>query len=320
MALDELLKGLAVFQQGMQDYAVGTATNRAHDTINKANQIKDNETERLKEISIATQRLALDLTRAGAPAASIQAATEQISPTPYQQTTLGQQQERIEVEQGHLKVAQDTLEYKKGQVKADTALLNLKESEKVNKATFDKLYQARKDFRSKNTKSVDAINQARIGKELVKAGNPVGDAGARVFFARALGEVGNLTEAEQERMEGSRALWEQAKNAWRMAKEGKMSESNRRTLIKLADEMEKANTANLKSQAKMEAKTLHNVLKRINPELKFNEVESTLFDTNTEVETTQKAPEQNMSVMSEQNMSVAPQPSSSLLRSWIKKR
>lgn len=78
-------------------------------------------------------------------------------------------------------------------------------------------------------------NQSQRAKEVLAAGNPVGDSSVRVIAARAAGEVGNLAQNEQQVFGGSPALTDWlARNTQRLA-QGTLDETDRQYLKQLFD-------------------------------------------------------------------------------------
>lgn len=90
MSMDELLKGLAVFQDGMKQYAVASAVNDANQQLTQLNQMEGDKLQAQTQIS---QNLAMRLGAAGADASHIQALTGEIAPSQGAQFQAGVQKD-----------------------------------------------------------------------------------------------------------------------------------------------------------------------------------------------------------------------------------
>ncbi len=84
MALDELLQGLQVFQQGMQQLAIGNATRDANQRLTEINTTISNDNEKRIATSQLGQELALRMSGIGAAPGQIEALAQRLSPSPGQ--------------------------------------------------------------------------------------------------------------------------------------------------------------------------------------------------------------------------------------------
>ncbi len=79
MAFDDLIKGIAVFNQGVTEYAVSRAANDAHEQMNALNSQEMDRKQRLEAQSQIGNDLALRLQSAGANPADIAATANRLS-------------------------------------------------------------------------------------------------------------------------------------------------------------------------------------------------------------------------------------------------
>lgn len=93
MALDDLLKGLGSFKEGLQSLAQGMAVNDARDQLSQINAQVQKESEKQMMAQQVGQDLALRLTKAGADANQIAGATQGILPSANQQQTMTAQKD-----------------------------------------------------------------------------------------------------------------------------------------------------------------------------------------------------------------------------------
>ena len=107
---------------------------------------------------------------------------------------------------------------------ADRALM----TQARDKLVMNKQFQAAKARFQATNDAVDVLNQR----------NPVGDAGVQILFAKGIfGEVGNLTAQEQAKFIGSPELSQAFSRMYEKYKTGKLEETDRATLLKLATHM-----------------------------------------------------------------------------------
>lgn len=79
--------------------------------------------------------------------------------------------------------------------------------------------------------------------------NPIADASAKIMFARAAGEVGNLAQQEQAAFGGSKAIVDRLNQIFENMEQGTFTEENRNYLRQLAQAYQKAGKGNLTDMA-----------------------------------------------------------------------
>lgn len=232
--LDSLLKGLAVFQEGMQTRAVAQAiadSTKEVDAANRAFQqglIKEEEMKATMS-GIATNA-ALRMSQAGANASQVETVASRIGLSPAQ----------MQAEQLGLQKAQ------MGAQKEQTKLnIKLGEADAKFKQTAQKDFMGLPDVR----KQTERMQQARTGLQVLDAGSSVADQAVKTFMARAAGAVGDLTEKERADFAGSSALWRSAERVIEKFKTGKLTEEDREDLKILARVMEKSAQKELNKRA-----------------------------------------------------------------------
>lgn len=237
--MDEYLKAVELnmkgFASGMQSLQRGLATRDAQQELNQINANVSDEKKRAKLANQVGQNLALRLTGAGVEPAAVQAASEGLVPSASSvSTTKGQK----DMQQESLASAERIQQMK------NDALLG-KRQNKFGGFITD--YQKR--FNKESDKIQTSLQNVEQIFDVLKTGNPIGDASVKTFFARASGEVGNLSVQEQAQYGGSRAIIDRIKNINEQLNTGKMSDANRKFATELAQTYKTANERKMEEVA-----------------------------------------------------------------------
>jgi len=99
---------------------------------------------------------------------------------------------------------------------------------------------------NKNRETVSSTGRAL---SLLKANNPISDAGIKTIFPRMFGEVGNLAAAEQERFSGSPSIPRKLEALKEKYTKGTLSDDDRRDLSIVAKVMEEYSRKQLENTA-----------------------------------------------------------------------
>lgn len=86
-------------------------------------------------------------------------------------------------------------------------------------------------------RATQSVSAAKPIMDVLQLENPVADEALKVLIPRLMGEVGNLSQAEQEAYGGSRAITDRLGQAYQKALDGTASEANRKYLWDLATTM-----------------------------------------------------------------------------------
>lgn len=259
--LDELQKGLSIFNDSVQRFVTTNALSNASTELDKINQQTfEKEEQKIQAKQAISDQLALTLGGAGVPATTIQETAgrfgigaERQAMTAEAQRSQGSQQQF----QGGENAKQRKLQWDIANLKDP----NAGRAEKLTKQTADRLERARKTFLSTSKGAFETVNKASMALRVLQAGNPIGDAAVGTWMARASSEVGALSNEDRELYMGSRGKAATAIRLIQMWKDGKLDKANRRDLMQLATLMEKKGRENLKGLAKQQAKSIKGVIK-----------------------------------------------------------
>lgn len=291
MSLDELLKGLSVFKQGMQELAQTTALNDANQQVMQLNTLALDEKEKLAQINQVSQGLAARLMGTGGMSAD-QAATAVGIFGPSQGAQFAAVENRaLQEDRQKFEAQQSALERaNKLAVAGETA--GVKQQEKLGKFVIkfqDKVKSLGID------KSVEAADKAYSAIKTLEAGNPISDSSIGAFLARAAGEVGNLSEYEQKLYKGSPALLDEMRRLSSLWSKGKLDAKNRAFIIKHAKTL--AENGERSAEAKLNALTEQAMYaaKTSGYDFDRNELKTGLFDMNARLGIYKQKPKQEMS-------------------------
>lgn len=106
-----------------------------------------------------------------------------------------------------------------------------------------------------NIKHRTAISASDTALSLLNSNNPIADRGIRLVFPRMLGEVGNLTQAEQDAFSGSGAIEARVNATLQRWKDGKLTEPDRIALRGLANVLQKSAQSKLALSARDYSRT-----------------------------------------------------------------
>lgn len=261
--LDELQKGLSIFNDSVQRFVTTNALSNASMQLDNINeQVYKNEAEKQQAKQIVSDKLAMGLAQAGVPATTIEQTAGRFGIGADRQSMLTEAQ-RSEASQQSFNAVENA---KDRQLKRDLAKSSLevqfgKNGTRLSTQTASRLERARKSFLNVGKKSIEAAGQAQTALQLLTSGNPVADNGIGTFMARASSEVGNLTEAEREMFLGSKSVPRWATRVIQRWASGNLANADRRDLIKLATTMKKAAEHRLNEYAKNEMDSVKTIIK-----------------------------------------------------------
>lgn len=242
--LDSILKGLTIFNDGMQELGISRATDEAEQQLDAARdtfKITGNlsaeeaqmEAERFEDArNRISQSLATRLSGMGASATQIQGATGfGLNFAQEKQFELTQQQLETQLTQSVLKA------------KASGAENYLKMQEHTMKQQ-DHQRDYVNDFKKAHEDMVEQIRSAKNASAILRRGvdNETNARAIRPLLAKML-QPGNLTEAEQAAFAGNTSLLNWAKSSWKrlISGEGPMTEKDQAQLREYIDTIQESN-------------------------------------------------------------------------------
>lgn len=239
MSLDDLIKGVSLFNEGMTRYKVAQATNDAADQLqNIANseEFKGDLKARLNAQTQVSNQLALKMAGAGADATQIQAAANRFGVSGGEQAQMGlvpattMQAEKFQSEQqAKLFQQQKELEAMKLQALKDAS------SKKTGKDEVAFVQKEAAPFNKTIEKSRTAIGFADELDNLLDSNNPIADQASKRIAGRAASEVGRMPMSEIQLFTGNPASAAKLSQAATEMANGKFTESNRALLKGLSN-------------------------------------------------------------------------------------
>lgn len=246
MGMDDLLKGLAVFKDGMTQYHTAAAVNDANEQLTALHAQEMDRDQKIQAQSQISSSLAMRLGAAGTDASKIQALTSEIAPSQgalFQADTNKDLQENSQAFQGDEKQKDRDLQLQLERMRLKA--MQSKTDKKLSKEEVAFVGVHQKAFDTQAQKSVAALSQLQIAKQALNSNNPIADKSLVNFLARASGEVGALTEADKKPFGGSTAYAAQAAQFAKNARDGKFTTENRKFVTDLINTYETAQTKNI---------------------------------------------------------------------------
>jgi len=268
----DLQSAINGFNTALTDYATNSAIQSATQQVQQLNQMGLADAEKRQAASNLANQLALQLTGIGASGTQIQSAFSAIAP---KQFTSSSQLFGEGLLTGNEPMQQQAQEWKKFETQDKMRLAELSLAQKslalqqkqglADNKEFNKAIQKNQDkYANWANKLQDTETKlAMLEDGLIKNDNALIQGAAPTLIAKALGEVGALTEADKEPFRGSLATAERVKQFFATAGTGKLSDSNRRTMLGLVQRLRQANENRKKSNAMMLGRQLKTISKRL---------------------------------------------------------
>lgn len=280
MALDELLKGLGAFQQGMTQAAVGRGVSQAQEAVQQINSAQMKEMERRQALSQVSNNLMMELSKTGADAQTIQQAA-----MPFVQKDLKNSQDflTLGMEKGDKEVTQmgqqlqqqenavQTGENQKNRnlqwnmqtrsLDAQKDIAGMKGKTKLAEHEFKAVTDVAKQFETTNKDQFAGIRKVRTAIDMLNSSNPVADKAVLNFLVKATGDTGAITDSDRAAFAGSPQLWDQMVRTFEQKiATGKLDDASRKQLLGVAELLFKNKEAEILGNAQRVAKGLSNRL------------------------------------------------------------
>jgi hypothetical protein len=256
MSTDELFKAFGVFNAGLKEYAIGTGIRQATDQLQQLNQSTVNETELKQQKFALANNLASQLVGLGANSEQIQLATQAFSPkfksaaeaisagdtSAAKSMTDAEAAPALAVAGVNNTAAMDR-EVVGNKSKEKIAQWNNESALEVAKAKavkgFDEqekkhLARIQASFNSVAKDAFKSRESAKTAREMITSNNPMAQQAASTLFAKATGDVGNLTNEERIPYKTSKALGERIQQAVKELATGTLTEDNKKFALELA--------------------------------------------------------------------------------------
>lgn len=244
--LDDFLKGLAVFKEGMSQYAQSRAINDANEAVQKLHATEKDKAAIFEQQSQIGKDLGMRLHAAGADSASTAQLVSQFSPSAGavfqadQNKDLQESSQKFQSQENDKKIASAE---KIAGMQAIRASNKMTDARRKELGQFATKYQ--KEFNALSRKNMEALNSAVSAGEVLKSGNPIGDQAVKMMLAKAIQGGSQLSDAEREVFGGAKGLQDKAKAIKEEMSTGKLSPANRVYMIQLVAKLEKAAERNI---------------------------------------------------------------------------
>lgn len=276
--LEAFIKGMSIFQEGVQRYRAATATNEAAQQMQEiANneEFKGDLQARLQAQTQVANQLALKMSSAGASAADISAAAERLGVSAGAEYASGVVPEtQKEKQRFEASSAEKAHQYKMEEI---GAMVSGQATKKKGQQEISFLEKTKQEFNTKIKKSLDAYNSVQQAKAALASGNPIGDTSVRTTLVRLAGDVGNIPEEAKRELAGSPALIPKLNQTIEYMKSGRLTEANRAMVKKLIDYYEKSHKANITAEVERTAKTRAKFASQVGLDLNSDQIKDILW-------------------------------------------
>lgn len=268
------------FNTALTDYATNSAIQSATQQVQQLNQMGLADAEKRQAASNLANQLALQLTGIGASGTQIQSAFSAIAP---KQFTSSSQLYGEGLLTGNEPMQQQAQEWKKFETQDKMRLAELSLAQKslalqqkqglADNRDFTKAIQKNQDKYANWNNKLQPVETklAMLEEGLIRNDNALIQGAAPTIIAKSMGEVGALTEADKAPFTGSLALSERIQQFFSTAGTGKLSDSNRRTMLQLVRKLRAANENWKKGNAGLLGRQLKVVAKRYGADISDDE-------------------------------------------------
>jgi hypothetical protein len=277
MSLDDLLKGLSKFEEGMQTLAVGRGIRQAQEQVSQINMQEQDEFKKRQALSQVANGLVMQLSGAGANPQQIQQAAGSIMPPElksaddfYVQGALTGKQEYNAMGR-EVDLRATAVERKEKQKDRDNSVkiaqigvasARAKLDGKFEQKELEEIRRGQEKLNAEGKKFFESLQAVKSAKTILDSNNPIGDNMISAIMARASGEVGALTEADKAPYGGSQAVTTRLSQAMTQWKSGKLTDQNRAFLTDVMSKMELNSQRSINSYADRISKQKAALLKR----------------------------------------------------------
>lgn len=284
MSLDDVLKGLKAFDEGLTQYAASGALAQANEQVQQLNQQfmsgQIEKQEMNQGLSALSQGLTSQLGQAGLPASQIQTLAGAIAPDLVSATAQAQLDAAAQQQEDRFKFEGGQRD-KDRQLKRDS--MRAEGDSRLSTKQNDRIFAATKDFNSRTKNLKTSIRQADMAITQLATNNPIVSKAIQTFMAKATGEVGNLTEAEREPFGGKNSILAKLARITSIGIGGQIPDSDKKFLTDFATVMKNNHQSHFDEEARTTAAQFEStiglpkqeLLQRFAPGLSFEDKPTT---------------------------------------------
>lgn len=241
--LDDLLKGIAVFNQGITQLATSRAINDANEQVQMLNSQELDRGQRLQAMTAVGNELSMRLGAAGADAGMINQLTSQLAPS------AGAQFQAEENKQ--LQASSQAFQAEENE-RERAFRLELENRQRANEASKDARKRQKdlgafmttyqKEFNAKTAKATEALTMSKTVQDILKSGNPTGARSIGLFMAKLVQGGSQLSDAEREIFDSSPDIANKARSIAQKYRTGDpLTPDDRKFMTDLAGRFAQAN-------------------------------------------------------------------------------
>lgn len=281
MSLDDLIKGVSLFNDGMTRYKVAQATNEAAQQLQQiasSEELKGDLQARLNAQTQVSNQLALKMAGAGADASHIVAAANRIGVSAGEQAQMGLVPAATRQSEKFQSAQQDKLFQQQKELEA-MKLAAMKE-ERGHKSGKEEVAFVQKEaapFNKTIEKSRTAIGFADELDNLLDAKNPIADQASKRIAGRAASEVGRMPMSEISLFTGDPAATAKISQAANEMANGKFTEHNRELLRGLSSVLRQSHLNTIMKERSIAAQGLVNKGKLAGYDLNVDDAAEMLY-------------------------------------------
>lgn len=274
MAMDDLFKSLAMFQDGMQQLAVTAGVKNAADQVQQVNMSMNDELEKRKAQGQIAQQLGMQLSAIGAPVSQIQQAVGTIAPPQIKNANDAYNQALQTSDPGMMKMAKDMSAFEnkpamdiqndaqshdawQNQLNRDMELskASMKKETRLQDHEMKQVDKISTQFQGATRGLFEGRDKAAMALQMLDGDNPVADKAVLNVLVKGTGDTGAITEGDRAAFAGSPQIWARMKRSLEAnIASGKLNDDDRKNLKGLAELMKRKNEASISEHRERYAK------------------------------------------------------------------
>lgn len=256
----DLQSAIRGFNDQVQSYAVQSAVTNASQQVQQLQNAQLDEVEKRNQMQQLSGQLALQLTGLGANASQVQTAMAATAPKPLNDfgsmyaEGLMTGSETLKKNATDLKKFMNEDKFALAQLKLQQDMMKMQAKATLqNDPRFSKVVEKQSNLYSNwNNKLSDSETKlSMLEQGLINNDNAIIQGAAPTVLAKAMGEVGALTEADKAPYQGSLAIASRISQFFETNKSGKLTPENRKQLLGLVKQLKTSMEKRKQSNAKL---------------------------------------------------------------------
>lgn len=299
-SFSDLQNAIKGFNDQVQSYAVQSAVSNASQRVQELHSAQLDEVEKRNQTEQLSKQLALQLTGLGANASQVQTAVA--ATAPKQLNDFGSMyaeglmtgSEPLKQKATELKKFMNEDKFALAQLKLQQDMMKMQAKATLqNDPRFSKVVEKQSNlYANWNNKLNDSETKlSMLEQGLINNDNAIIQGAAPTVLAKAMGEVGALTEADKAPYQGSLAIASRISQFFETNKTGKLTPENRKQLLGLVKQLKTSMNKRKQSNAQLLSSQLSKHATKILG-IPLDEAEASSYITGNEPETFPSSPAQ----------------------------